>query len=1450
MNKKISKVLALFLAVIMSLPLASFASLGIFAEDVDVPAVEKPTYTEPTVTGTTVAYFSYSGNDSNNGLSASAMKKTITPAWTLLHDEGGTLVIPVKGYVSGDLTLTPRLGPVLITARDTDGTLYFDPANPDIDVAQAGMFMIAALKTVTFTSDVIFDDIVILQRGCTSVANVAAIKISSGATMVIGENTQFHFCTAAAGNNKAVANSKFVVDEGATLVVKAAGASSYEGAGTIFVDKDLIGNGIDASQFVKFTGKLYDLDGAPVCDIAGHNYVTTLSNHTYYDVCSTCGETVPYTYTTPTLNNTTDAVYWANGSDGDGTSVNSPAQGGGTIAGKLTTGGTVYIVGKGYVGATASLNYGGVTKFTSVTPDGNDYRGVDYTGVEHPEDGALFAPADAVITFADSLIFEKTRVLSRNSSSPIYKFTNGSTIYFDETEFARTGATFKYPALIIEKGTTVIINEKCTGGISSVSGDGTLIVSMKAVQSGLVTATALDNFNGLVMTTECKEICAFTGSHSYIGNVCEICGTEQGTATTKIYVAKNATGDGLSPENPTNSLRRGFEYASADPIEIILVDDMLISGGIACQGQTQDVTITSMDIDGDGVYPKLIIQSFITFYSEGDGNTITFKNIEIQSDRSGTVPFFMNYNNLVIGEGVKCTLSGNYEDGYYPTIYAGFLESQSAPADSAANRSSNSDCTIDIASGTWRMVVGGNRRNAATYAIGNYAGNLTMNVTGGTFIGNESNGIAIAGTGENFYSGNIDIKISSGDIRGDIVGVYSVGQYNGDTAYGDYGFKGDISIDITGGYLSGDIYAQDYNIKIPALIRGNVAVTLGIYVEFVDVVTVDLRGTVAYAGQSKVSSLEYDEILSEYVVTKFIDVINGTETGDGEPVRIAFIGDSITQGTGSSDFALYSYPAQLQAMLDYDEYMIGNFGVGASGVLPSTRYFYNDTLQYHLIMEEFDPSIVSFALGTNDGLSAGGTNGVAQSFENLYYDLIKEAGDIYSVSKIYVATPILRLDSPSRQSRNASIIEPAIRRIVAKLTQQGYDATVFELNANTYEEVLAGNVLGTDNLHPNEDGYAIMAQAFYDAIFNDVVDVPEGYYVDTFYVSDNGTETGAGTAEDPSTHYEVGLARLNKAGGTLIVLDSYTIGADVVTPTDITGKIIIKGETPDAVLNWGGNTFKLGSDAEIDDIKFITTSATPYIIAWYNDVTIGENFTNETQGTKDLGFAAGYFVYATESMEGVIETTTYDTFESASSANDVNITIKNGTFGIIFLGNKRMDPKAPVGNYSGNMTVNLLGGTITGNCESTAVSGVLTMMNLSGNITVNFDGMAVDAPFYVVSRTATLSNVVYDSSLNTGSIVINAPASIIDTKFVDNERPNVDDKQHASIENVSINSTTAAGDIDEDDSFTNADITLIIRYLAGWDVAGASISADVTADDKINNRDALALVLKVAGWDE
>lgn len=63
---------------------------------------------------------------------------------------------------------------------------------------------------------------------------------------------------------------------------------------------------------------------------------------------------------------------------------------------------------------------------------------------------------------------------------------------------------------------------------------------------------------------------------------------------------------------------------------------------------------------------------------------------------------------------------------------------------------------------------------------------------------------------------------------------------------------------------------------------------------------------------------------------------------------------------------------------------------------------------------------------------------------------------------------------------------------------------------------------------------------------------------------------------------------------------------------------------------------------------------------------------------------------------------------------------------------------------------------------------------------------------------------------------------------------------------LSVHTGILAGDLDGDGVVTNADITILVRCLSGWDVDTDPIACDLNGDGKLNNRDAIALIVKLS----
>src|SRR5215212_6867855 len=83
------------------------------------------------------------------------------------------------------------------------------------------------------------------------------------------------------------------------------------------------------------------------------------------------------------------------------------------------------------------------------------------------------------------------------------------------------------------------------------------------------------------------------------------------------------------------------------------------------------------------------------------------------------------------------------------------------------------------------------------------------------------------------------------------------------------------------------------------------------------------------------------------------------------PVKVACVGDSITEGTGLASPATESYPARLQKLLGTN-YNVRNFGVSGRTLLKQGDFPYWKEAAF-TNSRNFGPNIVIIQLGTNDG---------------------------------------------------------------------------------------------------------------------------------------------------------------------------------------------------------------------------------------------------------------------------------------------------------------------------------------------------------------------------------------------------------------------------------------------------------------------------------------------------
>ena len=188
-----------------------------------------------------------------------------------------------------------------------------------------------------------------------------------------------------------------------------------------------------------------------------------------------------------------------------------------------------------------------------------------------------------------------------------------------------------------------------------------------------------------------------------------------------------------------------------------------------------------------------------------------------------------------------------------------------------------------------------------------------------------------------------------------------------------------------------------------------------------------------------------------------------------EPIKIACVGDSITQGAGAKSGQ--SYPAQLQALLG-DGYKVGNFGVSGRTLLKKGDFPYWKEKKYQdaLAME---PAIVIIMLGTNDTKPQNWK--FEAEFDADYRELVKSFQSLKSKPKVFVCRPV-PVPGNGNYGINEENIQKEIPRVDALAKELGCGVIDMHAALEKFPEMLP------DRVHPNTAGAGEMAKAAAKAI--------------------------------------------------------------------------------------------------------------------------------------------------------------------------------------------------------------------------------------------------------------------------------------------------------------------------------------------------------------------------------
>jgi acyl-CoA thioesterase I len=187
------------------------------------------------------------------------------------------------------------------------------------------------------------------------------------------------------------------------------------------------------------------------------------------------------------------------------------------------------------------------------------------------------------------------------------------------------------------------------------------------------------------------------------------------------------------------------------------------------------------------------------------------------------------------------------------------------------------------------------------------------------------------------------------------------------------------------------------------------------------------------------------------------------------PVRVACVGDSITQGFGADNGK--SYPSQLQAILG-DKWLVQNFGVAGRTLLKKGDFpYWNE--QAFKDAHDFKPDVVIIMLGTNDTKPQNWTH--HDEFYADYKDLVDSFKNLPSKPRVFICRPC-----PVPDPGNYGINEENVHHEISSIDRLAADENVDIIDMHA--ALVHKPELLPDRVHPNTAGAGVMAQTAANAL--------------------------------------------------------------------------------------------------------------------------------------------------------------------------------------------------------------------------------------------------------------------------------------------------------------------------------------------------------------------------------
>lgn len=218
-------------------------------------------------------------------------------------------------------------------------------------------------------------------------------------------------------------------------------------------------------------------------------------------------------------------------------------------------------------------------------------------------------------------------------------------------------------------------------------------------------------------------------------------------------------------------------------------------------------------------------------------------------------------------------------------------------------------------------------------------------------------------------------------------------------------------------------------------------------------------------------------------------------SGEKKIIKVACVGDSITQGINSTDPKTQTYPVYIQEMLGYDYYVL-NAGLSGYSICDIDDYAYFKSKQF-TESRSLRADVVLFALGTNDANPS--PNQPYKNWEDPQYDrtnvFIKSTNDLLDAYvksnpdvQIYMILPASLFKVGADGWNAEAWTENIVKYSHPLLKQIAEDRNIPTVDMFPWS--LENKEVFTDGLHPKDETYKTFAQYIYDSI-KDTIKKPE-----------------------------------------------------------------------------------------------------------------------------------------------------------------------------------------------------------------------------------------------------------------------------------------------------------------------------------------------------------------------